>query len=258
VTTSGSGDGFRKGILGLVVAAAVPLFGFWQQASYLPSQNQASLVVTPSAVLEADPTGGKHWVITVKAESKSPTRAVVIVSNTVICHWKSEQERSASTAEELSSPNCLRLTDPFGQSSYLDASGSLTYVDSTAALADRPLASVFVRVAIARGDRFRELMNTSHTIAVEGGGCDSVRTFALQDDTRYKSLVGGTNDFSFFTRSDGGRNYAVAPEPLTGCPDAVEEVRDEQLEDYYGISESRQFWVGWVAPPEAGSAPATT
>ena len=65
----------KKITLAIVGAVALPLFGFWQQFAYLPSQNQASLTVTPTVTLAPDPAGGRHLVVTTNLANQSQVRA---------------------------------------------------------------------------------------------------------------------------------------------------------------------------------------
>jgi lysylphosphatidylglycerol synthetase-like protein (DUF2156 family) len=81
----------RKITLGALTAAAVPVFNFWTETSYLPSQNTASLDLSTEAVVQSDPDGGDHWVITSTVRNPSDVRAFLIISGLVACDWANEE-----------------------------------------------------------------------------------------------------------------------------------------------------------------------
>jgi hypothetical protein len=75
----GRGTGFTKAAVGVAAVVAIPLFTFWQQASYLPAQNQPNLTVTPTAMLQTASDKSQHIVITVKVENKGQVRDYLII-----------------------------------------------------------------------------------------------------------------------------------------------------------------------------------
>ena len=187
----------------------IPLFGFWQQASYLPSQNQVSLTVSPTAVVQVDPTDGRHWVVTVKAENKETTSSVVVLSNLVVCHWHDEGERARAAADVASGrgprdildrSNCHKLNDPFVRGSRVDAGGALTNVDSTPAAPNLPYLEVRARVAVARDDRFRPGGPAHELLSHPVEGCWSMSVTPVQADSAYKSMAERTYLLLYYAR----------------------------------------------------------
>jgi hypothetical protein len=235
---------FGKRVAAIVTLVAIPAFNFWQEASYLPSQNEVSL----ETVLKAEPIAiadkSRHWLISGTVRNPSNVRASIVVSDLVACRWVDEVDRSASSImDERGNTNCKKLERPLGRG-WIDAGAQLEFSDTVPASEDRPLLGLRFSVAYARGDRLRTIQETSRDASSrERGRCSNVTVVRLQERSRLRSLA---LEPKFLmdadTNSDGGLNYFVAAQRDLKCP----VTHDRELKDYYSLTELKVFSTDWL------------
>jgi len=254
-----------KLVVGVLTVAAVPAFNFWAETSFLPSRNAASLETTTEAVVQQDPGGSDHWVISSKIHNKSPVRAFVIASSLTTCTWADEVhwQRDIS-ADDQPTEHCVPLVAPFTQGSWLDPDATLTIGTPARFLTERPLLQVRLRVAYARADRVIEMLDSErNATADERGTCASANVWDLQPQSRLSALARRELALMYAdVEGDGGTAYFFGAADSMRCARERDDPHPSQtrfqgLNQYLSLTEATTVWASWPgAPPAPDDTPA--
>jgi hypothetical protein len=250
-----------KVVIGVLTVAAVPVFNFWAETSYLPSRNAASLAVSTAAAAQHGPAGADHWVITSTLRNLSSVRAFVIISGLTVCRWSDEATWRLSSppgTENTEAEECELLAPPFAERSWLDPDGGLTI--STPARLDgaRPLLEVRLRVAYARADRVIEALDSRRDATPEElGRCVQAQVWDLQPQSRLSALARRELAMMYAqVDRDGGRSYFFGAADHLVCGRAPDPQRStaymfQGLSQYLSLTETTTIWAGWPdgSPP---------
>jgi hypothetical protein len=246
----------KKAVAAVLTLAAVPVFSFWTQTSFLPSQNRASLTAGVAIEFVEAPDGSGHAVVEITLTNPSDVRALVVLTNLTVCHWADEQDR-ADPEEELlrGQSRCERLVPPFAELSWVDPGAELTHRTSLERRSGGPLLEVLFRIAYGRADRMVEVVEPEPEVTPEQQGrCASATIVNLEALSRLESLARhGLALMYADIDGDGGRTYLIGSGPGLVCrreADLVE--RTSGLHQHFGLTETRPQWVGW---PPAGETP---
>jgi hypothetical protein len=247
-----------KGVAGKVTAAvfttaAVPLFTFWSETSYLPSQNAASLEMSTAAALQPAPDGTVHWVITSKIHNRSSIRTFVIISSLNVCRWADEVHwQRVIDPEDVPPERCEGLLAPFGERSWLDPDATLTISTPARTETASPLLQVSLRVAYARADRVIEVLDSKRVAtADERGRCAEAEVWNLQPQSRLAALARRELALMYAdVEGDGGGTYFFGAADHMRC---VRKTGDPQMNDtrfqglnrHLSLTEATTVWVGW-------------
>lgn len=255
--------GAGKVLAGVLTLAAVPAFNFWAETSYLPSRNAASLEMSTEAVVQQDPAGGQHWVITSTIHNRSPVRAFVIVSSLTACNWADEVHWQRDVAQaDRPAEQCRPLVAPFGRRSWLDPDVTLTI--STPARLDtgRPLLQVRLRVAYARADRVIEVLDSArNATAGERGPCAQATVVDLQPQSRLAALARRELALMYAdVEGDGSTAYFFGAADAMRCDrrpgdQHPSETRFHGLNQYLSLTEATTVRASWPGAQPAPAAP---
>jgi len=240
-----------KGVaVAVLTAAAVPAFNFWTETSYLPSQNTASLELSVEALVQRDPGGADHWVVTSTIRNLSDVRAFVIISGLTTCDWADEEKWTDEPTDAEPEGNCVRLDAPFNEGSWLDSEATLTHRTPVEVDAARPLLEVRLRVAYARADRVIQVLDTDRDATEdEVGDCEAGTVWDLQPPSRLVALARHELQLMYADRTTGSTYYFGAagslvcrdPEPYEGFNQA----RFQRLNQHLSLTEATTVWAGW-------------
>ena len=255
-----------KVLIGVLTVAAVPVFNFWAETSYLPSRNAASLELSTAASVGQGPDGADHWVVTSRITNLSPVRAFVIISGLTACRWSEESHWRLSIPEaQREEEDCERLIAPFSEGSWLDPDATLTIRTPAAADSTRPLLQVNLRVAYARADRVvQELDSEREATPQERGACVEAEVWDLQPASRLSALARRELQMMYAqVAEDGGRTYFFGAEDSLRCGPTPEHGRNafrfQGLNQYLSLTQATTIWTGWpdgsslaeaAAPPD--------
>ncbi len=236
-------------ILAAALAVVIPLLQFWHSTSFLPGRLSTNLALTPnvSSEIKGDQARG---VVEIRVDNSSDVRALIIISDMKVCHRETVEELAYDVVSLRKDPSC-RSVRPLGQRSWVDAKGSVSHRTAIETPAGRPLIQMISRVAYARGDRVREVAGSERT-GQEIGACQDAVVVALQEESRYKALAQVEKYLVYDTNDVGGIQYSITSSDARTCPKS-----SSDLQSYFGVTELRVNWEGWVgapAPAEEGSA----
>jgi len=214
-----------KATAALLGVAAVPLFSFWAETSYLPSHNTVTLVGSIETEVQQAPDMSTHLVVSSVLENSADVRAFVIISSLTVCQWSDESDRDAHQGTSSDLPNCMTLARPFRQSSWLDPKVTLTTLNSVPLAADRPMVEIRLRLAYARADRVVVVPGTTRDATSEElGTCKWAQISGLRPQSRLSALVLRDQALMYGDRTGKGRlNYYLDSEDGITCAGADSE-----------------------------------
>jgi hypothetical protein len=235
-----------KALAGILTLAAVPLFNFWRETSYLPSQSSASL--TGSIEVEAHESGdsARHLVVSAKVKNSSDVRGFIILSDLMMCHWVDEADRDMH-ANDPGRDNCHPVSEPFISESLIDPGVEWTNVTSVAFRPQQPFVEVHLSLASARADRLVEDEDSGRAVPCAlRQQCAWTESVTLRAPSRLSSIA--LENLSLMYGGRGDRQYYVRSNDDLTCP-APRTFTD--LEQHLGLIEYVTVWVGWPTPAEA-------
>jgi len=227
----------------VLTVAALPVFTFWQETTYLPSQLKVSLSADLSATALEATDGTLHWRVSGSVQNTSEVRASTVISALIACQWASEAERGELSRED----RCTPLPQPVRRG-WIDGKSELDFSDSVVLDPRTPLLELRFRIAFARGDRLREVTDSERDAdPEESGSCSNGKVVELQATSRLRALALEPSFLMFADADgDGDLNYFIAAKSDLRCP-----VRGDQArEDYYSVAEFGTSWVGWQTAAE--------
>jgi hypothetical protein len=245
----------RKAPLAIVstvlAAGALPLLQFWQASGFLPSQTDSALTQTVSPVV----VNSDLQLLTnieYKLTNDLDRRIVVIISAVTVCAWPNESAVVYDDQALRNRDNC-QLFRPANERSWISAKSSTTWRTAVAIPVDQPVLQIVARIVYARGDRLRLTQSVDNIGDL--GECVGVRAVRIREEARYKALIQPPKYLVYADRSgDGGTNYYLQFADPTYCYAQSLETRHDNdqnnnLVDYYGVTETRQVLVTWLTPP---------
>ena len=255
-----------KVLIGVLTVAAVPVFNFWAETSYLPSRNAASLELSTTAAVERAPDGSDHWIVTSTITNLSPVRAFVIISGLTACRWSDESSwRREIPDDQREQEDCERLVAPFSEGSWLDPDATLTIATPARADSARQLLEVDLRVAYARADRVVQVLDSERDATPqELGTCVDAQVVDLQPPSRLSALARRELQLMYAqVAEDRGRTYFFGAADSLRCGPTPEQdpnaFRFQGLNQYLSLTQATTIWAGWpdgsslaeaAAPPD--------
>lgn len=258
LTRFGARAGWLKGAGGktaaALLAAAVPLLQFWSGTSFLPSRTEAALTQDVSVETVNLTDGMLHSELSVRATNTTSARVLIIISQTVICWWKADEEPIYEVDALTKRSNC-RTEHPINERAWIPTESDLTYQTAITTPADHPRLIVISRIAFARGDRLRTDADVDRHTSLDR--CTNVDVVRIQEESRFKGLA-QEDKFLVYADydGDGGRNFFFTFGPVSECPKPDR----SPLSDYYGATLGRVVVENWLTPPkqDAPTGAATT
>jgi hypothetical protein len=237
------------GVIAFLLASFIPALELLSSAAFLPSRTEPALDQRISLNVTELTDEGFRTELDVEATNPTDARILILVTRLDVCWWAADARPAYEDAELVRRPNCT-YRRPIAQESWVPAESGLRFSHAFTIPRNRPRVTVIARTAMARGDRVRTSDDVTEHRAM--GPCRQVRAVRLEEESRVKSLAQSPKylvyaDFD----GDGGLNYQFDTGPDIDCPPKD----SSSLEQYFGVTNTRQVRDFWLTPPAQAEAP---